>query len=161
MTPRIELLAEKKLIGKHITMSLANNKTVEVWRGFITQRKEIKNNIGTDLYSLQIYDPLYFAKFDPKREFKKWAAIEVGDFEEVPAGMEPLILPEGMYAVFLYKGAASAGQKTFQYIFETWLPGSEFVLDNRPHFELLGEKYKNEDPDSEEEIWIPIRSKNP
>jgi hypothetical protein len=24
---------------------------------------------------------------------------------------------------------------------------------------LLGEKYKNNDPDSEEEIWIPIRKK--
>jgi len=32
-------------------------------------------------------------------------------------------------------------------------------LDDRPHFEVLGDKYKNADPDSEEEIWIPIRTK--
>jgi AraC family transcriptional regulator len=49
--------------------------------------------------------------------------------------------------------------KTFQYIFGTWLPNSEYVLDNRPHFEILGEKYKNDDPTSEEEIWIPIKAK--
>jgi len=32
-------------------------------------------------------------------------------------------------------------------------------LDNRPHFEVLGEKYKNGDPESEEEIWIPVKEK--
>jgi AraC family transcriptional regulator len=32
-------------------------------------------------------------------------------------------------------------------------------LDDRPHFEVLGEKYKNNDPTSEKEIWIPILPK--
>lgn len=48
----------------------------------------------------------------------------------------------------------------FQYIFGTWLPASGYYLDNRPHFEILGHKYKNNDPDSEEEIWIPVKPKN-
>lgn len=39
------------------------------------------------------------------------------------------------------------------YIFATWLPSSAYVLDNRPHFEVLGAKYKSNDPGSEEEIW--------
>jgi AraC family transcriptional regulator len=75
--------------------------------------------------------------------------------------MEPFTLKGGLYAVFLYKGAASAGSATFQYILGTWIPGSEYDLDDRPHFEILGEKYKNEDPSSEEELWIPIRPKQP
>jgi AraC family transcriptional regulator len=41
----------------------------------------------------------------------------------------------------------------------TWLPSSDYVLDNRPHFEILGEKYKINDPESEEKIWIPVRKK--
>jgi AraC family transcriptional regulator len=36
---------------------------------------------------------------------------------------------------------------------------SAYDLDNRPHFEILGEKYKNESPDSEEELWIPVKLK--
>jgi AraC family transcriptional regulator len=32
-------------------------------------------------------------------------------------------------------------------------------LAARPHMELLGEKYRNNDPHSEEEIWIPIEPK--
>ncbi|MDP5096829.1 MAG: GyrI-like domain-containing protein [Flavobacterium sp.] len=39
------------------------------------------------------------------------------------------------------------------------MPNSEYQLDNRPHFEILGAKYKNNAPDSEEEIWIPIKRK--
>ena len=49
--------------------------------------------------------------------------------------------------------------RIFQYIFGTWLPTSIYTIDNLPHFEILGKKYKNNDPTSEEEIWIPIKLK--
>jgi predicted transcriptional regulator YdeE len=42
------------------------------------------------------------------------------------------------------------------YIYTEWLPASNYELDNRPQFEILGVKYKTNDPNSEEEIWIPI-----
>ena len=65
-------------------------------------------------------------------------------------------MPGGLYAVFFYKGSSS-DTKIFQYIFTNWLPDSGYTLDNRPHFEILGENYKNGDPGSEEEIWIPVK----
>jgi len=37
------------------------------------------------------------------------------------------------------------------------VPSSDYELDNRPQFEILGQKYKNNDPSSEEEIWIPVK----
>ena len=157
MKPRIETLAEKKLVGHRRTMSFADNKTRELWQQFMPRRKEIQHNIGTNLYSLQMYDTLYFDHFNPNTPFEKWAAMEVTDFDTVPDGMEMLVLPGGLYAVFLYQGAASAGAEVFQYIFGIWLPNADYLLDSRPHFELLGEKYNNENPDSEEEIWIPIQ----
>ena len=138
-------------------MSLTDNKTAPLWQDFMSKRRQIPNAVGSDLYSLQIYEASYFNFFNPAHAFEKWAATAVNDFEVVPAGMETLVLPSGWYAVFLYKGPANQGQKIFQYIFEVWLPTAGFLLDDRPHFELLGEKYKNNDPDSEEEIWIPVR----
>ena len=72
--------------------------------------------------------------------------------------MEAFILTGGLYAVFDYKGL-NTDHSIYQYIFGTWLPNSDYVLDNRPHFEILGDKYKNNDPTSEEEIWIPIKPK--
>jgi AraC family transcriptional regulator len=65
-------------------------------------------------------------------------------------------LPSGLYAVFDYKGSSN-DQSIFLYIFGSWLPNSGYNLDDRPHFEVLGNKYKNNDPTSEEEIWIPIK----
>ncbi len=139
-------------------MSLANNKTAELWKSFAPRCKEISNNISNDLISMQVYEPSYFANFNPTNEFVKWATVEVTNFDSVPADMETFILPGGRYAVFEYKGSSN-DPSIFQYIFGTWLPSSEYVLDNRPHFEVLGDKYKNNDPTSEEEIWIPVRLK--
>lgn len=156
MNPRIETLEEKKLIGKRIQMSLTNNKTGELWSHFMPRRKEIQNNIDANLYSMQLYDSSYFNNFSPDATFEKWAAIEVPDFNTIPREMETFTLPAGRYAVFQHKGEGTA---IFETIFKTWLPNSEYLLDNRPHFELLGAKYKNNDPDSEEEIWIPIKGK--
>ncbi|HKI90049.1 MAG TPA: GyrI-like domain-containing protein [Draconibacterium sp.] len=157
MQPRIEIIPEKKLVGKHITTSLAKNKTQQLWKSFMKQRSKINNTVGTEFYSLQCYPESYFELFNPASEFEKWALIEVSNFDEVPKDMETYTLPEGLYAVFQYHGSASTADHTFRYIFETWLPNSIYKLDQRPHFEVLGEKYKNEDANSEEEIWIPIK----
>ena len=160
MDPVIKILPEKKLIGKRIKMRLADNKTHELWKSFMPRRKEIRNNLSTELFSMQVYDQsLDFKNFNQDTSFEKWAAIEVSDFDTIPDEMESFTLLGGLYAVFIHKGAASTGAKIFQYIFGTWLPSSEYSLDNRPHFEILGEKYKNDDPNSEEEVWIPMKPK--
>ncbi len=75
--------------------------------------------------------------------------------------METIVTPTGLYAVFIHKGPASEGKKTYEFIFGVWLPESDYELDNRPHFAVMGEKYKNNAPDSEEELWIPIEKKRP
>ena len=161
MCPVIKSLTEKKLAGKKITTTFANNQTRQLWQSFMPNRKEITNSIGTDLFSLQAYPPTFdFNTFDQWIPFEKWAALEVADFHNIPEGMETCILPGGLYAVFYYKGL-STDTSIFQYIFGTWLPDSkEYTIDHRPHFEILGEKYKNIDPDSEEEIWIPVKLKH-
>jgi AraC family transcriptional regulator len=160
MQPRIEMLSEKKLIGKRKSMSLTNDTTFELWRSFMTARKEIQNTTKTERYSVQIYPATYFQNFNPNTEFEKWATVEANNFEAVPKEMETFELQSGLYAVFFYKGS-NTDTRIFDYIFTEWLPDSEYTLDNRPHFEVLGEKYKNNDPHSEEEIWIPIKPKTP
>ncbi len=159
MLLRIEILKEKKLIGNCIKMSFSNNRTSELWRNFMPRRKEITNAIGTELYSAEVYEPGFFDTFDATKEFYKWAAIEVKDIDIVPEGMDTILFPTGLYAVFLHKGPASDGPKTSNYIFRTWLPASDYKLDSRPHFAVMGEKYRHEDANSEEEIWIPIVKK--
>ncbi|MDF2546310.1 MAG: transcription activator effector binding protein [Anaerosolibacter sp.] len=103
MEPRIETCKETKLIGKKIRMCFANNKTAELWRSFIPRRKEIKNFVNADLYSVEIYPNTAFCEdFNPMQEFEKWAATEVRDFDTILDDMEKLIIPSGQYAVFYY-----------------------------------------------------------
>ena len=156
IVPRIEVLQEKKLIGVWLEMSLAENRTGELWRDFMSRYKDLA--AGHDKFSLQLFDEDHFKRFDPSKRFVKWAAIEAKDLVATPEGMESMVLPGGEYAVFDYKGSSS-DRSIFQYIYAEWLPNSDYQLEHRPHFELLGEKYKNNDPNSEEEIWIPVGAK--
>ncbi len=75
-----------------------------------------------------------------------------------PEGMKPKILAGGLYATFTHKGPVKTFVKTSNYIYGTWLPQSGYELDQRAHFEKLGAKfYGPEHPDSEEDIFVPIR----
>ncbi|MFT3903666.1 MAG: GyrI-like domain-containing protein [Niabella sp.] len=158
MIPRIEISNEKKLVGKRLTLSFSNYKVGELWKSFMPRRKEIINSLTNDLISISVYQSKYFIDFKPTNEFEKWATVEVENFDNVPSEMENFVLPSGLYAVFDYKGL-NTDNSIFQYILGTWLPSSDYILDNRPHFEVLGNKYKNNNPTSEEEIWIPVKHK--
>jgi AraC family transcriptional regulator len=157
---RIEKIEKKKLIGKSIKMSLADNNTFELWQSFMMKREAIKNRVDSNYISMQVYD---YSKgndiFNPDTEYEKRAVVEVSDLGHIPEGMHGYEFNGGLYAVFLHKGHPGLFLKTYKYIFEEWFPGSEYELDEREHYELLGDKYKNSDPASEEEVYLPVRRK--
>ncbi len=159
---RIENSHKKKLVGlqRKMTFESIPQETVVLWKQFMPLRKHITNTVDANFYSLQVYDSLLkIQEVKGTDEFTKWALVEVINFENVQNTMESFELDGGLYAVFLHKGLGSEFAKTMNYIFREWLPKSDYTLDHRPHFELLGAKYKNNDPSSEEEVWIPIKEK--
>lgn len=158
MTPTIKTFPATKFIGKNLSFTYADYRAFELWSSFMPRRKEIQNTIGSELYNIQI-NPENF-DFQPNTPFTKWAAVAVSTFENIPDGMESLEIQEGLYAVFNYKGDQSNVAAFFNSIYTEWLPSSNYELGNHPQFEVLGEKYKNNDPNSEEEIWIPIKLRN-
>lgn len=157
MNPQIKIFPSTKFIGKNLSFSYSDYRAFELWSSFMSRGNEIQNTIGTALYNIQV-NPENF-DFNPKTPFVKWAAMEVSAFDCIPDGMETLEISEGLYAVFQYKGNQSGAASFFNQIYSVWLPNSDYELDYRPQFEILGEKYKNNDSNSEEEIWIPIRKK--
>lgn len=156
---RLETLRQKMLIGMVTPMSFSENKTLLLWRSFMPRRHTI-DSVGSALYSVEVYPENFFEQFDPETVFEKWAATQVAKFDNIPKGMQTIVLPEGLYAVFLHKGAASQALRTYRFIFDSWIPQSGYAIANRPHFAVMGEKYKQESADSEEEIWIPIQPKS-
>jgi AraC family transcriptional regulator len=71
------------------------------------------------------------------------------------------VIAGGKHAVFLHKGAYEELQNTYAFIFNTWLPQSDFdIKEKQPCFEI----YLNRDPrktkpeNLKTEIYIPLQS---
>lgn len=158
LTPTIQTITEQNFIGLSMQMSVADNKTATLWSTLGPKIKEIKNVSANYKVSLQEYPLGYFKNFNPQTSFKKWALIPVSNTVHIPDNLESYRIPQGLYALFAYKGNSN-DSSIYQYIFTEWLPKSGYILDDRPHFEVLDEKYKNNHPDSEEVIYIPIKLK--
>ena len=95
-------VSPKKLVGKSMVMSFIENRTGQLWGIFMSELKEIRNKIGDERISLQIYSDEFMQ--NPKLQFRKWALVEVTNFELIPSGFEQFNLAGGVYAIFPYKG---------------------------------------------------------
>lgn len=157
--PELKEIKAKKLLGISLHTSLADDKTGILWQKFMKQKNSIQHKKSEDLYSVQVYDEGFIAgQFNSQSIYEKWAAVEVEDNSEVKDDLKGLHLPGGLYAVFTHVGSAKEFSDTSKFIFEKWIPKSSYVLDDRPHFEVLGEDYKGPDhPESIEKIWIPVK----
>jgi AraC family transcriptional regulator len=71
--------------------------------------------------------------------------------------MQKLCVPSGQYAVFEHHGPMSGIQSTFDYIFDQWLPASGYTIDQRPHIAEMDERYRPDQSDSVEHLYIPVR----
>jgi AraC family transcriptional regulator len=88
-------------------------------------------------------------------EFDYIAGLEVSAAEEVPKGMVCWEVPAGKYAVFAT--ALPKIGETFMYAYKTWMPKSGHEATGGPDFELYDHNFDNQDPNSQFEVFIPIK----
>ncbi|SMD31722.1 AraC family transcriptional regulator [Reichenbachiella faecimaris] len=158
--PRIVESLPKTLVGLSMEMTFATqSSTGKLWSQFMPRRMEIANAVSQDKFSLQVFNKDFdWHTLEANMQFVKWATMEVSDKNSIPEGMQALDLVGGRYAVFVHRGLPSYFPTTLQYILNEWMPTSGYEPDNsRPQYELLGDKYINNHPDSEEEVWFPIK----
>lgn len=157
MEPDIREKPTTVLVGLCIETCLAANETAALWQAFMPRRHEIESRCANTLYSVQLFPPeLSLAEFTATTPFRKWAAVPVSKAGSLPPAMQQLVIPAGLYAVFAHKGSADQAQPVMQWIFREWLPRSNYTLDARPQFEIMGEDYRPQDPQAREDIWIPV-----
>ena len=155
MTPKIKEYPLLKVIGlsTHIKLN-EQHKIPMLWKLFMPRKHELKHLVSNELIAMQIFSLSQNGK--PKEEFEIWACAEVNDFTDIPLDMKSFTIPSGKYAVFVHKGMDAS--KTYQQIMTEWLPTSGYEIDDRPHFQVMGETYKNGSADSEEDFYVPIIS---
>lgn len=174
------------LVGMRQQTSLADNRMLQLWQQFRPRCKEIPRADLSRFYNLKHFGKgMDWNAFSPQTLFEHWAAVAVsGDkalingtgkapgyashknpgresgkgsgTRGLPVGMDTFELESGLYAVFVYQGLASGFSDALNAIFGQWLPGTDYQLDDRPHFEVLSEHYRPDDPNASEEIWVPI-----
>lgn len=158
MEARILFTHKRLIVGKSLEMTLKKDGTEFLWKSFLPFLTVLGNRTGSGLISMQIYPGgLDTENFNENTRIHKWAGAEVDAFLDVPEELDTHVIEEGLYAVFLHRGPASAFPRTAAFIYGHWLPRSGYRLDNREHFELLPPGYRPDDPNATEEVWIPIK----
>lgn len=157
MNPRIVVLSPVTLVGMRIQTTLADHsQTPGLWQSFGPRRKEVPHKDGEDAYSVTRL--LGLGRYAPNTQVERWAAVPVRHFLDLPKDMMAFDLPGGTYATFTYRGTVADFIPVLTHFHEEWLPNSEFELDDRPHFEILGPDYLGpNNPDSRERIFIPVK----
>ena len=155
--PKICVIPEKKLVGMCQQMVFHYPSIVALWQRFMPRHRQVLHRNSSEFIALQEGDSVADIG-KPNVEFEMWATVEVSEVNNIPLGMESITIPEGLHAVFLLKGTDS--ERLMTYIFKDWLPNSGYELEDRPHFQVMGEAYKNNDPSSEEDFYIPIKLKS-
>lgn len=157
MNFEIKNIEKQVITGIRSQMNFANHQPQKLWQQLmpVVSRHFPERPV---LYSVEVYPhPDFFEAFNPLAPFEKWAAMaETPDFSP-PESWEKLELPSGKYAVFLFRGTQDGAADFYQKILTQWLPEAGLLLDHRPHFARMDDRYRNGSPDSEEEIWIPIQ----
>ncbi|MGB5395487.1 MAG: GyrI-like domain-containing protein [Lutimonas sp.] len=154
-------LESTTLAGIKIKTNLQKNEAVALWKKFKPRVNEISHRKGDRFYSVQYYIDFDPIQFTSETVFDRWAAVEVENGEKLPVGMKKLVIPTGIYATFVHTGTVMDFSKAMYYFFSDWLPNSDYVLENHPHFEVFDHRYLGpQNPDSVEEVFIPIKLKN-
>ena len=94
--------------------------------------------------------------FDEERgEFDYVAGLEVDSLSEIPKGMTGVELPDQTYAVF--ECTLPTLMETIGYVYQEWLPQSDYVRSEGPEFELYDERFDIAQGKLDMAIYIPVR----
>ena len=160
MSPEIIFIPPTTFVGIQRNISITENDTVEIFREFMPRRNEVKNRSDKKIIDLRIYNKDYFNAFNPQNTFTKWACVRVSQAINLPHRMECYSMTGGQYAKFSAPEKASNPSEIFQFIFQEWIPGSHYLLDDRPHFDILSEEKPRGAAPGMQLIHIPIVEKS-
>lgn len=137
------------LYGISVSGSLLNMPIKTLWQNY---KAQWQGERPKSLINLQRYPTGYHKAFNPATPYEQWAGTFNQSAIDQPS---TLAVPSGKYLKLLRRGNPNDG-RVFEYLFTQLLPAKGYTVDDRPHFEVLGENYSQMAEIAEEEIWIPI-----
>lgn len=160
---------EIKLVGIKERVFFSKENTIpKIWGKFFLEIDKIQNKVGKNCYGVafnmeiksEVSNEITTKSIE---EFDEMVCVEVSSFDNVPEGMITKTISPQKYLVFTYKGNPSAEDfprkiaKTYDYLYGTLLPATEFQVDKEFNFELYNDNFKMNDDNSKFDIYIPIK----
>jgi AraC family transcriptional regulator len=160
MEPKFVELPEIKVVGMGTTFisspAAKNGATVipPLWEQFIRQIGTVKRRVGDNCFG--VISGTGDAEKSRRGQLLYFASAEVSDFDSLPPGMLPRVIPAGRYAQFTHKGKLEVLEKTMEQIFAGWLPQSGCRMRAAPCLERYDKRYVPGSEESEFDILIPV-----
>lgn len=156
--PRILKRGEFMLVGSRKHTSNGFQVIGESWQELKAIMNKIKRVDPNTMYGFEDYSEDFCRE---PLQFYYMAAVEIERDTEVPEGMYVKKVPESLYAVFSVNGNNENNEiyKAFQYIYNVWLPDSEYCLSEElcADFEYYDERWNCQSASSQMDIYIPIK----
>ena len=153
--PEIIELPEKILVG--ISFFLRDDSKVTDLSKEWSQLKGEIENIKSRLTPERFYQVQYWSENQDLDGLYFFIGIEVRNINEVQPQFVVKIIPKSRYLKFIHKGLANKVGYTYKFIYNQFLPDTNYKLTKPFNFEFYGEKCLGPyNPESESEIFIPI-----
>lgn len=148
MEPKIVTKPAFTVVGMEYVGMNKHNEIKGMWGEFVPRIGEIKHPD----YSWGTYG---ICRGEANEEIPWYlAGVEVTRVEEVPDGMVVWEIPQQTYAVF--PCTLPTLHEAYRFAFEDWLPDSSYQRVDGPDFELYGEEFEPDDPESRMYVYVPV-----
>ncbi len=119
---------------------------------------EIYHQIDNRILPEKFIQLSYIDETSDLKQFYCMVAVESENLERVEGMFIAKTLPSAQYLRFIHKGRSDKVELTYKYIYQTYLPKSEYKLTLPYEFEYYGDNFCGpENEDSESEIYIPLK----
>ena len=152
--PKIVKMEEMIIVGLQARMSMTNMTIPKLWKDFTPREDEVQNLVNPEQFWGVSFD---MEQKEGTSEFSYMVGRQAKNTENIPEGMSFHIVEARMYAVFSHKGPVENLEKTYQYIYQEWLPKSGHKPVMNDELELYDDRFKYGEPDSEMFIYVPIK----
>lgn len=158
LEPEIVNVKETKVAGIRGEVTLKGNSLPQLWEQFHRIRAAIPHTVPQrrDFCICETGQTAFTEGGDAI--YSEMIGTEIDRFEDMPDSVVKRTVSPGKYAVFTHAGSLFNLEKTYDYIWGTWILSTKEELDNREDFELYTEQiHSAENPDNKIKIYIPVR----
>lgn len=153
LKPQILELNTIYLVGMSTLIKGSTRIITDLWSKLDKEITEIKNKKTPE----KLYELHYWSEKHDLNGFFVMCGIETKHLDSISTVLSGKVIPPARYLKFIHKGKSCHVGLTYKYIFQTWLPKSNYKLGIPYEFEYYGDKYLGPNHDqSESEIYIPI-----